>query len=203
MLFLMAPTSAGTAPGTRSWNLAEVWYSAATAMSQGIKYHAVREFRQNKDEDDFAAEEIRQIGYTVIPSGYSADELQLIREKLDTIYAAQIEELGGAANLKAINDANVARCTVEYDDYFVKLAAHPRLLAIGRRLMSAPFILMSQNGIINRPDDEHYQVTWHRDLNYQHFVSSRPLAMSALYCIDEFSDVTGATAVIPASHNSE
>jgi ectoine hydroxylase-related dioxygenase (phytanoyl-CoA dioxygenase family) len=172
-------------------------------MYEGIKYHAVREFRQNQDEDDFCVEEIRQIGYTVIPSGYSDDELQLIREKLDAIYATQIEELGGADKLKAINDANVARCTVEYDDYFVKLAAHPRLLSIGRKLMAAPFILMSQNGIINRPDDEHYQVTWHRDLNYQHFVSSRPLAMSALYCIDPFSDVTGATAVIPASHTSE
>lgn len=172
-------------------------------MYEGIKYHAVREFRQNEDEDDFCVEEIRQIGYTVIPSGYSAEELQLIREKLDAIYATQIKELGGEEKLKQINDANVARCTVEYDHYFVKLAAHPRLLSIGRKLMAAPFILMSQNGIINRPDDEHYQVTWHRDLNYQHFVCSRPLAMSALYCIDEFSDVTGATAVIPASHSLE
>src|ERR1700730_12275709 len=107
-------------------------------MYEGIKYHAVREFRQNEDEDDFCVEEIRQIGYTVIPSGYSAEELQLIREKLDAVYATQIEELGGEDKLKAINDTNVARCMVEYDHYFVKLAAHPRLLSIGRKLMAAP-----------------------------------------------------------------
>jgi ectoine hydroxylase-related dioxygenase (phytanoyl-CoA dioxygenase family) len=62
---------------------------------------------------------------------------------------------------------------------------------------------MSQNAIINRPTDAHYQVTWHRDLNYQHWVSSRPLAISALYAIDDFSDLTGGTLLIPASHKSE
>ncbi len=62
---------------------------------------------------------------------------------------------------------------------------------------------MAQNGIINRSGEDHYQVTWHRDLNYQHFVSSRQLAISALYCIDDFSEATGATYLLPASHRSE
>ena len=62
---------------------------------------------------------------------------------------------------------------------------------------------MSQNAIINRPVDAHYQFTWHRDLNYQHYVSSRPLAVSALYAIDDFTEETGGTWLIPASHKSE
>jgi ectoine hydroxylase-related dioxygenase (phytanoyl-CoA dioxygenase family) len=168
-----------------------------------IKTHAVREFHRNEDEDDFRAEEIRNVGYAVVGGGLAADELQLIREKIDGIYERQLAEIGGEERLRRINDANLARCLVGYDDYFIRLAAHPRLVSLCRRLLGENFILMSQNGVLNRPADEHYQVTWHRDLNYQHFVSSRPLALSALFCIDEFSAETGATYLLPASHKSE
>jgi ectoine hydroxylase-related dioxygenase (phytanoyl-CoA dioxygenase family) len=168
-----------------------------------IKTHAVREFQRNEDEDDFRVEEIRNVGYTVVESGLAPDELQLIREKIDGIYERQLAEIGGEERLRLINDANLARCLVGYDEYFIRLAAHPRLVSICRRVLGENFILMSQNGVLNRPADEHYQVTWHRDLNYQHFVSSRPLALSALFCIDEFSEETGGTYLLPASHKSE
>jgi len=168
-----------------------------------LKTHAVREFHHNRDEDDFRVEELRNIGYTVVESGFGGDELQLVRDKIDDIYARQIEEIGGEGQLRRMNDANLARCLAGYDEYFLRLAAHPRLVTLCERLLGETFILMSQNAILNQPSDEHYQVTWHRDLNYQHFVSSRPLALSALYCVDEFSAETGGTHLIPASHKSE
>lgn len=168
-----------------------------------LKTHAVREFHQNLDAADFCAEEVRNIGYTVVQSGFSADDLQTIRQKIDNIYQLQLREIGGEQALTRINDANLARCLVGYDDYFLRLAAHPSIMSVAQKLLGEKFVLMSQNAIINRPGDQHYQVTWHRDLNYQHFVSSRPLALSALYCIDDFSEETGATYLIPASHKSE
>lgn len=167
-----------------------------------LKTHAVREFHSNESDIDFCVEEIRRVGYTVIDSGYSEAELANISERIDRVYETQLEELGGE-NLKRINDADLARCLIEYDDYFVKLATHPTLLAIVSKLLGEYFLLMSQNGIINRSSDEHYQVTWHRDLNYQHFVSSRPLAVSALYAIDDFNEETGGTRILPASHKAE
>jgi len=168
-----------------------------------LKTHAVREFHENGDQFDLYAEEIRNVGYTVVQSDFSADELQIIRQKIDDIYQLQVREIGGELALKRINDANLARCLLGYDDYFLNLAAHPSIISVAQRLLGEKFILMSQNGIINRPADEHYQVTWHRDLNYQHFVSSRPLGLSALCCIDEFAEETGGTWLIPASHKSE
>ena len=62
---------------------------------------------------------------------------------------------------------------------------------------------MQQNGVINTPQQRHSQVAYHRDLPYQHFVSSRPLAISALFCIDAFRVENGATTVLPASHRVE
>ena len=62
---------------------------------------------------------------------------------------------------------------------------------------------MQQNGIVNLPVGTHAQASYHRDLPYQHFVSSRPLAVSALFCIEPFRPETGATTVIPGSHRIE
>jgi ectoine hydroxylase-related dioxygenase (phytanoyl-CoA dioxygenase family) len=168
-----------------------------------IKTHAVRETRRNADPVDFYVEEVRNIGYTVVDSGLSAEELEQIRQKIDRLYQLQVDELGGENFLKQIHDADLVRCTLGYDDYFLKLAAHTLICDVTRRLLGQNFILMSQNAIINRPADGHYQLTWHRDLNYQHYTSSRPLAFSALYAIDDFTEKTGGTWLIPASHKSE
>jgi ectoine hydroxylase-related dioxygenase (phytanoyl-CoA dioxygenase family) len=172
-------------------------------MDSALKVHGVREVHENRDSLDFAAEEIRNIGYTVIDSGFSPETLQLIRDKSDAIYESQVRECGGQHNLELMKDASIARCALSYDEFFVRLAAHESLLRLLTKLLGENFILLGQNAIINRADRNHDQVTWHRDLTYQHFVSSRPLAISALYCIDDFNDRTGATTVLPASHKVE
>lgn len=172
-------------------------------MSSELKTHAVREFHRNTDSFDLNAEEVRNLGYTVMDGGYEPAQLQVLRDKIDAIYEQQVAEIGGEHELKRMNDADLARCLVGYDDAFLDLAIHPDVIAVTRRLMGDHFILMSQNGVIIRPSDEHYQTTWHRDLNYQHWVSTRPLAISALVVIDDFSETTGGTVLLPCSHKSE
>jgi ectoine hydroxylase-related dioxygenase (phytanoyl-CoA dioxygenase family) len=172
-------------------------------MEGSFRYHGVLQMHQNEDSLEASAEEIRNIGYTVINSGFTAEDLQLIRDKSEAIYARQVQECGGEDNLQRMNDACIARCALSYDDHFVRLAAHQRLLTLIGHLLGENFILLGQNAIINRAEQKHDQVVWHRDLTYQHFVSSRPLAISALYCIDDFTQQTGATTVLPASHKIE
>jgi ectoine hydroxylase-related dioxygenase (phytanoyl-CoA dioxygenase family) len=173
------------------------------SMEKVFNYHGVREIQQNEDGVAGAVEEIRNIGYTVIDSGFDAQDLQLIRDKSEAIYNQQVRECGGEEHLHKMNDACIARCVLSYDDFFVRLAAHAKLLCLVAKLLSNNFILLGQNAIINRVDRRHNQPTWHRDLTYQHFVCSRPLAISALYCIDDFTVQTGATVVLPASHKVE
>lgn len=65
-------------------------------------------------------------------------------------------------------------------------------------------ILSQQNGVINPAGENSYnQAFWHRDLPYQHVVFSRPIAVNALYCVDDFTVENGATLVLPASHLAE
>jgi Phytanoyl-CoA dioxygenase (PhyH) len=71
----------------------------------------------------------------------------------------------------------------------------PVRLSISHRWISGPasFSVIS----VNLEDREH------RDLIYRHFTSSRPLAASVLFCLDEFSDETGGTRILPGTQKVE
>jgi ectoine hydroxylase-related dioxygenase (phytanoyl-CoA dioxygenase family) len=167
---------------------------------------AVYEFTECNSEEEYRAEEIRILGYSVVPAVLGEDELRQAREKIDSIYRTQLEEVGGEEVVRRINDEHVARAPLAYDEFFLDVAASPQILAIVNQVLGGGYFqLHSQNGIINVPSLGQDQAAgaWHRDLNYQHFVSSRPLAASALFCIDDFSGVTGGTHVLPGSHKVE
>jgi len=149
------------------------------------------------------AERIRLAGYAVVPGGFSGAEVADLGSRLDRVMASQVEEFGGADRLASIGDALTARCPLVYDEAFVALAAHTTVLAICRELLGDYVVLMQQNGVINPPKEGHTQAAYHRDLPYQHFVSTRPLAISALFCVDPFRAETGGTMVIPGSHRVE
>lgn len=70
------------------------------------------------------------------------------------------------------------------------------------KLIIGRFILNHQNAIINPPGEPYNQGAWHRDLPYQHYVSSSPLAINALFCVDDFTTENGSTFVLPASHRA-
>ena len=174
-------------------------------MSEGTtpRAYGVVERATASTDASRVAERIRLAGYAVVPSGLSSDEVADLGMRLDRVMARQVEEFGGADRLASIGDALTARCPLVYDEIFVALAAHPLVLAICRELLGDYVILMQQNGVINPSGQRHTQVAYHRDLPYQHFVSSRPLAVSALFCIEPFTTATGATTMIPGSHRME
>jgi ectoine hydroxylase-related dioxygenase (phytanoyl-CoA dioxygenase family) len=155
------------------------------------------------DESARHAERIGLVGFTVVPSGISEGELDALRCRLDAVVERQVAEFGGSDRMAAIGDALTARCPLAYDDAFLDVARHPLVLAIVGRLLGEFVVLMQQNGIVNPPGESHQQRAYHRDLPYQHFVSTRPLGISALFCLDPFRRETGATIVVPASHRVE
>ena len=174
-------------------------------MSQPVKTFGVKEFSQASSELERAVEEIKLAGYTVLTDVLTADEVADAREKIDWIYETQVDEVGGRAQLEAINDSYTARCPLAYDDFFLDVARNPKVLQLVEAFLGDYFTLMLQNGVINIPvsGDEQNAGYWHRDLNYQHFVSTRPVSISALFCVDDFSDETGGTRVLPGSHKTE
>lgn len=105
--------------------------------------------------------------------------------------------------MQKIGEVGIARALLAYDDIFVQLLSNRNLLGLVERLLGDYFILSQQNSIVLEPNQPHNQAQFHRDLPYQHFVSSRPIAINALFCVDPFTGENGATRVLPGSHKHE
>jgi ectoine hydroxylase-related dioxygenase (phytanoyl-CoA dioxygenase family) len=157
--------------------------------------------RRDRADDEIAVhtEELRRIGFTVIDSGLSPEAIEEVRAALDAIQEQQKQE-NAAAGVQMAADNDIVRCPLAYDERMLTVAANPKLVALCRAMLGENFVLTQQNGIVNRPGGEQFQTKWHRDLPFQHFTSTLPIAINALLCLDPFSKETGSTHVLPASH---
>lgn len=162
--------------------------------------HGIRHQVIAHDRLDRQVEELRSAGFTTVDSGLTPSQLRTLRERMEQIYRAQVDEAGGEDVLRRCQDLDVARCPLVSDDAFVAVAANVNLMALVKRLLGENFVLLQQNGLFNRPAAQHYQTHWHRDLSYQHWTSSEPIAINALLTLDDFTLANGATHVLPASH---
>lgn len=175
-------------------------------MAKKIKHptHGVYEQEQINDKQDLHFEELTRCGYSIIENVLSEEEVKLTREKLYKIYDIQCEEAGGETNLRKISDHKIIRSMFAYDMYFIKnIISNPALDHLITTIMDGRYVLYSQVGVISTPSDILYQRSWHREVQYQHFTSSRPLAVQTLFILDNFSVENGGTEFIPASHMFE
>lgn len=169
-------------------------------MTEAVNTHAVYRRDTVAGDVDRHVEELRRIGVTIIPGAFSRDEMEAARWGLHAIYAQQIEEIGGEQNLHLINDANIVRSPLAYDDAFVSVAKHPMALAVARACLGPKITLASQVGILNKPGAKNYVENWHRELQYQHLTTSRPLAVQTLLAVDDFTKDNGATFFLYGTH---
>ena len=165
--------------------------------------YGIRERSGSGLDADRHADRVRLVGYTVVESGLTAERVRHLASRLDALLERQAQEAGGVDQLAAIGEQGTVRCCLGYDEAFLDLVANAAVTDVCRLLLGDYFVLMQQNGVINPPQRAHTQTSYHRDLPYQHFVSSRPLAISALFCADAFTTENGATVVLPGSHKVE
>jgi len=173
------------------------------ADDQHFRFYGIKETNTAASEVDRHVEEIGISGFTVVTGVIDESELPEVRRRVDQVYEKQLNEISGAENLRQINDELIARCLLAYDDYFLTVATSAKIMALLRRLLGDYFTLLQQNAVINLSDRISYQTSWHRDLIYQHFIPSRPIAVSALICLDDFSKETGGTHLLPGTHKLE
>lgn len=149
-----------------------------------------------------AVEKIRHLGYAVVDAGLSQEQINEMRNIFDSTHMRYVE-IYGEEPLRQMDELNGIRLPLAIEMKFLELARNPVITHVVEKLIQGKFVLNQQNGIINPPHQIYNQAAWHRDLPYQHFVASRPIAINALYCVDDFTLDNGATHVLPASHKSE
>lgn len=158
---------------------------------------------RSSTEAERAAESLRLLGYAVLPARADAARLGDLRERFDALRERRATEHGVEA-LRALDEHNTVRGPLASEPAFLELARDAVVLELCAQLLGPGFILNQQNGIVNPAREGAYnQAAWHRDLPYQHFTSSRPLGLNALFCLDDFTADNGATRVVPASHKVE
>ena len=171
---------------------------------ESIKHYGVREQPVAADELDVKLQELDLCGFTILRSGFSETVLSDLRERLERLLSEQETRFGGRETLKQIKELDILRAPLIWDEAFLNVAVYHELIELCRRALGDYFIINQQNGIRNPPVvRSHHQASYHRDLPYQHFVSSRPLALNALLCLDPFTPENGATRVLPGSHKIE
>lgn len=168
-----------------------------------VQTYGVAADRRQDGGHERIQEELLVRGFSVIESVLDETEIVELIDAMDRIYRKQCEEVGGEDQLRRINDADIVRCLLAYDESYMRLATHPALMSVIKSVLGENFVILMQNGIINRPDRKQFQTAWHRDLNYQHWVSTRPLALSTLVTLEDFKEKTGGTAFLPSSHRFE
>jgi len=153
-----------------------------------------------KENIDLMVEEIVRNGYSIISSGFTEKEISSIASSFENCRSAYLKD-HGLKFLEQIDEQHMLRSPiVRGDELFQEVAFNPKLLRLISRLLKGDFYLNQQNGVINPGSTPYSQGRWHRDLPYQHWTSSSPLAINALYCVDDFTVENGATKVIPGSH---
>lgn len=173
--------------------------SAINERSYGIHRRVAAE----NDLDD-ACESLVTLGYAVLEGGFTPAELDELSVAFDAARRHSEEAAGGREALRKIDEHNTIRVAFHHDSRLLALATNQRVLSVVRRSISDYVVLSQQNGIINPANAAEYnQGAWHRDLPYQHVVFSRPMAINALFCMDDFTFENGATIVLPATHKQE
>jgi len=151
---------------------------------------------------DEAVEQVKNLGYAVLDSGFKEDELNIFSNEFNQT-REQYLLLYGESYLKEIGEFDMIRAPLTFgSEAWLKLALNKNLHSLLKKLIVGKYILHQQNGLINPPDSTYVQFAWHRDLPYQHFTSSTPLAIQAIFCVDDFTAENGATFILPASQKS-
>jgi ectoine hydroxylase-related dioxygenase (phytanoyl-CoA dioxygenase family) len=162
-----------------------------------VKKHGITE----QETKDAKLQSLERLGFFVLRGVLSAAKVAEIREKLYSAYTAQIAEAGGEHNLKKIKDDGIARALFAYDPVFIKdVLCNEVVEPYVAAALDCNYTLYSQVGVFSKPRNELYQVAWHREIQYQHFTTSRPLAIQTLFILNDFNEETGGTLFLPGSH---
>ena len=177
--------------------------ASGSLEAEPLLTHGITERAQANTRAAIALEELARDGFTVIRGALTPDQVTTAAEGLDKLYADQVAEFG-QENIELIRDKYIVRSMLAFDPFFLHdIACNSALLEIIKAVLGEAISLSSQVGILSPPTDRLYQLAWHRELQYQHFTSSRPIALQTLIAIDRFSAESGGTFFLYGSHLHE
>ena len=145
---------------------------------------------------------LRSQGFAVVEEVLSASFIQATREAMYRAQEAIVRDVGEERLLRA-GEMGVLRLMMKYDPHFFGFLEVPELLTVIDNTVSHTAIMHLQNGFIlpSAPKGQMptlFQNSFHRD--FPRFLNGYVASINIMFAIDEFSAETGATMVVPGTH---
>lgn len=159
-----------------------------------------------KDQDWLATtlQALREVGCAVVTGVLDDGQIERAR---DGLYRVQHEVLRivGEDRLRRAGELGVLRIPMLYDSYLLKFLEIPEVLSIVDNTVSPTAILHLQNGFIipsMRREDipDAFQNRFH--LDFPRVLNGYLMSINCFFAISDFSVDSGATRVVPGSHQS-
>lgn len=153
---------------------------------------------REKSSKDLRHEEIERNGFTILRQCLSTEQVAILK----AIANSHISTLSAEEKLESaeIGDQGTYRALFcRYREY-ADILVDPSVKPLVDYFLDGEYQLYSQVLAVSSPGEPLNAAGWHREIFYQHLVSSRPLAMQSLFVLDTFNAETGGTLFIPGSH---
>lgn len=139
---------------------------------------------------EIVIEEIETLGYSVVRQYLQPNLVDQLRDQAVRLLWRNSQSA----------DPDIVRAPWALDRLFLQLAQLPLIHEVLTAMIPGRHVLNQQNLVRNPAKASYSQGSFHRDLPYQHFVASQPLALNVLVLLDDWTASNGATRVLPASH---
>ena len=168
-------------------------------MGEAVSRYGVLQQSQAVTEADIALEELGLLGFATLDSGFTPEFIEDLGRRFEDVRTRYPDV---AAPFKA--EPDVIRVLPFLDDVFFTVLFNDRLHELLGKVLGDYYIVNQVNGLINPAASSDYsQAPWHRDLPFRHLTMSRPIAVNALFALDDFTIENGCTSVLPGSHKVE
>lgn len=164
-----------------------------------MKSYGIDKIEKVNSRIEFHIENLTRMGYSKEENVFSSNDCDDFSKLIHDVYARQENDFG-KENLAIINELNMCRMPFLEENRLALLFSKKLILDVVEKIIGKAYQLHLQNAIINKGNEEHHQSSWHRDLPYQNWVISKPLAINAFVYLTDFTVENGATQIIPYSH---
>ncbi len=154
---------------------------------------------------DDAVQAVAQVGCCVVEDVLSESLVKDISRSLYAVRDAILDEIG-IERLDRAGEIGVLRLMQRYHADFIQFLELPAVTEIIDRVLAPTAIQHTQNGFIlpslppgtDAPDV--FQMTFHQD--FPRVLNGYMMSLNLYFAISDFSEETGATRVIPGSHQT-
>jgi ectoine hydroxylase-related dioxygenase (phytanoyl-CoA dioxygenase family) len=147
-------------------------------------------------------EALRDVGYAVVEGVIPPTMVEETARRLYSVRDRIVADVG-EERLRRAGELGVLRLMMKYDRYFTRYLEVPGMLAVIDATVSPTAILHLQNGFIlpSFPPGETprvFQNQFHMD--FRRVLNGYPASINLFIAISEFTPESGATLVVPGSH---